>query len=485
MLDNLSLRHKIPLRIALLALLVAVAVSGSILLRAHEVFEEDLKLSSANMGRILSRSLTSAMLHDDVWKAYEVINTPFGLSSTQGALQAKVVIVLDRNRQVYVSTEPDQYPILTDLVAANDELAALSRELDDELLLEQQLIAGSAFSNLYVVTPIVSDGVLIGTLIMGYSEEIFTQRFTTFAGRAALTTLLIIVLLVPVAAYWGRRFAEPLVDLASCMSQVGSEAPESVECDLLEVRGNDELAQLNRQFRLMLAELRDKADLERQMIAAERLAAIGRFTAGIAHEINNPLGGMLNATNTLRRHGNLDPLTAKTVNLLERGLLQIRDTVSALLVEAKTESHPLTQQDVDDTRTLVTPVAAGQSIQIEWRNELTGEIEVASTLVRQVLLNLLLNAIQATGEKGHVACTVRSAGDALCIEVGNSGEQMSDETIAHLFEPFVTGHDSGRGLGLWVTYQIVTELNGTIEVSSGSADTLFSVHLPLPLQEAA
>ncbi|RLA37726.1 MAG: two-component sensor histidine kinase [Gammaproteobacteria bacterium] len=485
MLDNLSLRHKIPLRIALLILLVAVAVSGSILLRAHEVFEEDLKLSSANMGRILSRSLTSALLHDDVWRAYEVINTPSSLSGTQGALQAKIVLVLDRNRQIYVSTKPDQYPILSELDSADDELAALSRKLDDALSLEPQLITGPPFRNLYVITPIESDGVLLGTLIMGYSEEIFTQRFTTFAGRAALTTLLIFVLLVPVAAYWGRHFAEPLVDLASCMSRVGSETAESLECDLLEIRGNDELAQLNRQFRLMLAELRDKADLERQMVAAERLAAIGRFTAGIAHEINNPLGGMLNATNTLRRHGKLDPLTAKTVNLLERGLMQIRDTVSALLVEAKTESHPLTHQDVDDTRTLVTPVAAGLSVQIDWHNELTGEIELASTLVRQVLLNLLLNAIQATGEKGQIACSVRCVNDTLCIEVRNSGEQMSDETIAHLFEPFVTGHDSGRGLGLWVTYQIVTGLNGTIEVSSGRADTLFSVHLPLPLQEAA
>jgi signal transduction histidine kinase len=485
MLDNLSLRHKIPLRIALLALLVAVAVSGSILLRAHEVFEEDLKLSSANMGRILSRTLTSAMLHDDVWKAYEVINTPFSLSGTQGALQAKVVIVLDRNRQIYVSTNPDQYPILTELDSTSDDMAKLSSELYKGQPLEQQIVAGSRFRNLYVVTPVVSDGVLIGTLIMGYSEELFTQRFTAFAGRAALTTLLIIVLLVPIAAYWGRRFAEPLVDLASCMSRIGTETPESLDCDLIEVRGNDELGQLNRQFRVMLAELNEKAALERQMIAAERLAAIGRFTAGIAHEINNPLGGMLNATNTLRRHGDLDPLTAKTVNLLERGLLQIRDTVSALLVEAKTESHPLTKQDVDDTRTLVTPVAAGLSVQVYWHNELSGEVELGSTLVRQVLLNLLLNAIQATGEKGHVTCVVRCANNELYIEVRNSGEQMSDETIAHLFEPFVTGHDSGRGLGLWVTYQIVTGLNGTIEVSSGSSDTLFCVHLPLPLQEAA
>lgn len=484
MFANLSLRYKIPLRISLLVLLVAIAVSGSILLRALEVFEDDLQLNSANIGHILGRSLTTAILHDDVWKAYEIINTPFR-NSQQGALQAATVIVLDRNRQIYVSTNPEQYPMLTKLEAASEELAELARKLDDGLSLEQQIIKGSAFQNLYVITPIESDGVLLGMLVMGYSAEILTQRFANFAVRAALTTLLIIALLQPVAAYWGRRFAEPLIDLASCMSRIGSESPETLECNLGEVRGNDELGQLYRQFQLMLGELRDKADLERQMIVAERLAAIGRFTAGIAHEINNPLGGMLNATNTLRRHGNMDPLTERTINLLERGLHQIHDTVSALLVEATKEHHPLTPQDVDDTRTLVTPEAAGRSVQIDWRNELRSEVDLPSTLVRQVLLNLLLNAIQATGDKGWVECSTQVTDHALQIEVRNGGKEMSDETIAHLFEPFVTGREGGRGLGLWVTYQIITELNGTIEISSGSTDTLFSVDLPLPLQETA
>ena len=486
MLDGLSLRHKVPLRIGLLVLVVATTVTGSLLVRAFEVFDEDLRLSSANMGRILSRSLTPALLHDDVWRAYEIINTPFDIESTQGALQAETVIVLDPELRIYVSTEPTRYPVLSEIATSSGELAGLARNLGTDASLEQRIIVNTPFHRGYVVTPIASDGVLLGTLVMGYSEAIYTERFGVFASRAALTTLLIIAVLLPIAIYWGRRFANPLVDLAQCMSRVGSEAPEALECELDEVRGNDELAQLNRQFRLMLAELRDKADLERQMLAAERLAAIGRFTAGIAHEINNPLGGMLNATNTLRRHGHLDPLTLKTVELLERGLKQIRDTVGALLVEAKPGSnHPLTPQDIDDIQTLVSAEAGKNSIEIAWRNGLLGEIDLPSTLVRQVLLNLLLNAIQASDEHGRVTCAVDHDATGLRISVRNSGEQMSDETIAHLFEPFATGRDAGRGLGLWVTYQIVTGLDGSIEVSSGVDDTLFTVALPVPLEEAA
>jgi hypothetical protein len=242
MLDSLSLRYKIPLRIGLLVLAIAIVVTGSLLLRAFEVFEEDLRLSSTNMGRILSRSLIPVLLHDDVWRAYEIINTPFDIESTQGALQAETVIVLDPELRIYVSTEPTRYPVLSEIATSSGELAGLARNLGTDASLEQRIIVNKPFHRRYVVTPIASDGVLLGTLVMGYSEAIYTERFTVFAGRAALTTLAIIAMLLPIAAYWGRRFANPLVDLAQCMSRVGSEAPEALECELDEVRGNDELA---------------------------------------------------------------------------------------------------------------------------------------------------------------------------------------------------------------------------------------------------
>jgi len=485
MLRDLSLRYKIPLRIALLVLLVATVVTGSLLLSAYEVFRDDLRVSSANMGRILGRSLTPALLHDDTWKAFEIINTPFSLDTEQDALQARTVIVLNRERQIYVSTQPIEYPMLTGIDSTDEELSMLNEKLLNRSALEQQIVENADLANLYVVTPIKSDGVLLGTLVMGYSHDIFTAHFTTFAWRAAMTTLLIIAFLLPIANFWGRRFAVPLVELANCMSRVGNEPVEHLECQLVEIRGHDEMAQLNRQFRLMLEELRDKADLERQFIIAERLAAIGRFTAGIAHEINNPLGGMLNATNTLRRHGNMDPLTEKTVQLLERGLLQIKDTVSALLVEAKETTHPLSREDIEDIRSLVTVEASHKSVHLDWHNGLHDTLDIPSTLVRQVMLNLLLNAIKATGDAGQVECRVEIVNAALRIHVNNTGQQISDETLAHLFEPFSTGEERGRGLGLWVTYQIVTGLEGTIEVDSGIDDTRFSVVLPLVLQQAA
>ncbi len=480
-----SLRVKIPLRVSQLIIAVGLVITLSLLYRAYVVFKDDLLLSSQNLGRILARSLITPMLHDDVWKAYEVINTPFGLDTKEGALQAAVVLVLDREGRVYVSTEPQNYPMLAEIDSDRPHLADLGERIQLRSLKDQTVLDGLGFEELFVLTPIVSDNVLLGTLVMSYSPEIFSQRFIGFAGQAALTTALIIALLMAPAIYWSRRLAEPLVKLSNCMSEIGSRDLEEIECALDIPKSNDELDQLHRQFRLMIAELREKQELEQQMVVAERLAAIGRFTAGIAHEINNPLGGMLTATNTLRTHGQLNPMAEKTVRLIERGLEQIRDTVGALLVEAKHESHPFSPVDLNDLRILVQPEAERRQVTLDWGQQIGQPTDLPSTMLRQVLINLLLNAIAAAPKSGQVSCTSVIRDHRVHIEVANTGPQMSNETIAHLFEPFMSSRQEGRGLGLWVTYQIVTELGGTIEVDSGEFDTRFTVVIPLPIEDAA
>jgi signal transduction histidine kinase len=232
----------------------------------------------------------------------------------------------------------------------------------------------------------------------------------------------------------------------------------------------------------MLQELEEKKSMQKQMLASERLAAIGRLTAGISHEINNPLGGMLNAISTYKKHGSGDAMTMKTLSLLERGLLQIRETVGALLVEARLESHALTRQDFEDARTLVTPEAQGKSAQLLWSNEIVDPLPLPSTQVRQILLNLLLNAVTAVEHKGRLECSIARVNGSLRMAIANDGRQISRERLDHLYEPFAAQNDEaagGSGLGLWVTYQLVQQLNGSIVADSQPAGTTFTVELPI------
>lgn len=474
---DLSFRYKIPLRGSVLVVFTALVVTASLTFRAYDDLKRDVLVNSASMGRVLAHTLTPAIVHDDVWRAYEIINSPFQASPNANDNQAEEILVLDASQQVYVSTHPRQYPMLSDLARASPDLAQLQQLITDHLGTEPKAVELAGSDKFYMVTPIISDGVALGTLVMGYSSSMFLPRFYDFARRAIIMTLLALAVLLPINWYWAWRMAAPLTRLAKCMGKVGQTLPDDQECDLYESR--DEIGQVGMAFRRMLGELKHKESLEKQMFFSERLAAVGRLAAGIAHEINNPLGGMLNAISTFKKHNNADPQTAKTISLLERGLLQIKDTIAALLVEAKFQSHPLTVQDIEDTRTLVLPDLRRKTANLAWENDILDTLPLPSTLVRQILINLLLNAIQAVEPEGRVRCHIYRDSGSLTLQVENDGKHIETEQLKYLFEPFATGREGGHGLGLWVTYQIVQQLKGEITVQSQPGETRFAVTLPL------
>lgn len=242
---------------------------------------------------------------------------------------------------------------------------------------------------------------------------------------------------------------------------------------------HDELGRLFAAYREAAQALNEKAMLEREMLHSERLAAVGRLAAGIAHEVNNPLGGMLMAIDNLKQRGPLDPATAKTVSLLERGLQQVAEIVGALLVEARVTRRELSRHDFDDLHTLIEPQAAKKQVALDWNVNLPEKLALPAGVVRQVVINLLLNALQAAPEGGWARLSATLRGNALEIEVANSGGPLPAEVRSHLFEPFVSGREGGHGLGLWVTYQTVVQSGGRIEARDENGEVSFLVTLPL------
>jgi signal transduction histidine kinase len=477
-LRDLSLAYKTPVRISALVIITAVLVTTSLVLRERDELRRDLIGHSAGVSRVLANTLVEPIVHDDVWRAYEIINAPFRAAPERDTAQAaEIVMVLDARQMIYVSTRPTEFPILANPAYLDQEFASVQQQVADAATTTTAIVTPQA-GKLYMVQPIVSDGVKVGTLVMGYSANVFRPRFMALAQRAALVTGAVLAVLLPAGWIFGRKVARPLVDLAGAMSRVGPDAVGSVDYEH-RYRGRDEIGRLGLEFQRMLAGLREKETLERQMIASDRLAAIGRLTAGIAHEINNPLGGMLNAISTFKRHGSADPLTTRTLSMIERGLKQIQETVAALLVEARVESHALTRQDIEDTHTLVLADAQAKAARFEWHNEIESPLPLPSTPTRQILINLLLNAVQAVRPGGSVRCHTTLAAGTLRIEVTNDGEHIPADKLQYLFEPFsLRGHE-GHGLGLWVTYQIVQQLGGTIAAESEPGRTQFTVELPL------
>jgi len=477
---NLSFRYKVPLWGSLLIVATATIISSTLLLRSYGELKNDLLRDAATQGRTMANTLFPAMLHDQVWRAYEIVKAPFGREPGDSPGQAESFVVLDQRGHVYVSTSPESLPMLADFTQLSPEYAALAGTIARPGR-ETRVLEPDGSDHLFVATPIREEQAHLGTLVQIYSKKVLHSRFQKSAGQAALIALVVIVLLLPLGWYWGQRTAVPLVRLTERVEELGRRLPDNLAPELYDYQ--DELGRLYNAYNRTLQQLREKAQIESQMIHSERLAAIGKLTAGIAHEVNNPLVGMLTALDTLRHHDELSPRALKTLTLLERGLLQIKDTVGALLVEAKVKSRDLLPQDAEDVRTLIEPQARERGVSLQWDSQLNAPLPLPSSAVRQVLINLLLNAVHASAPGGEVSVAIDVADATLTMIVVNGGQVLTDMQTAHLFEPFANEDERGHGLGLWVCYQIARQLGGDIAVESETYDglgrTSFKVTLPV------
>lgn len=473
---SLSLRWKIPLRVMGAVVGTAFAVTVGLLVRDYEGMRASMDAHAKSLGRVMASTLVAPLLHDDLWRAYEILDSAREAQLPESGLDAQLMLVLNDERHVFVANVPREYPIGSRPEAQNAMFVDLVAELAREESLEQKVFEPSAAGFYFVVTPLTADGVMLGHIVLGYSKAAFLPRYLTLARRAGLVTLLVLAVLLPASWIWAGRTAAPLLQLAAAMDHVPAR-PEDVA--LTDMPGSgDEIGRLAQAFLRMVDELKKKQELENQMLASERLAAVGRLSAGIAHEINNPLGGMLTAIKTYQRHGSGDPLAQQTLSLLERGLLQIKNTVAALLVETRAQDRPFAPADIDDLLILVEAQAREHALQLHVAGKLERSLPLPSTLLRQILLNLLLNAIAAAEQGGNVRLNIAADAGLLRLAVCNDGEHIPEEQLAYLFEPFATHKTQGHGLGLWVVYQIVKQLGGGLSVDSQPGRTTFTIEIP-------
>lgn len=478
MFRDLSFRYKIPLRAAVVILISSSAITAALMLSAYDDLKQDLSANARGMADVMAHTLIPAMLKEDIRSALETISIPVTATVVaDSSIQAKNILVIDNDYRIYVASNPSRFSMHSPLNSADHEFAQLEQHLRANSLVSSRILDLPRTEHIHVTTPIMSNNVNLGTLVFSYPRESFTPRFVRFAGRAAVVTLVVLGALLPLSWFWGIHLVTPLIKLAGCLDRVGREPPGNLHCEIHESR--DEIGRVGTHLKAMLRELQLKQVLEQQVIATERLAAVDQLTASIAHEINNPLGGMLNAISTQKRYGHNDAMTNKTLLLLERGLLQIKDTVSALLVEARQSSRDFGPEDMDDIRTLITPDIQRQQASLEWDVRMD-TVALSASLIRQVLINLLLNAVKAVPPHGTVTCRLTTDTKKLVLSVCNSGSPIPAKQMSHLFEPFVHYRSDGNGLGLWVCYQVVNQLGGHIEARSDYDETRFTTTIPLP-----
>ena len=207
----------------------------------------------------------------------------------------------------------------------------------------------------------------------------------------------------------------------------------------------------------------------------------------MAHEINNPLGGLFNALDTLKEHGERSEVRRRTIGLIERGLRGIRDVVRTALVTYRVDRDTgvLKAADVDDLKLLIEPEIRRKTLTIHWANGGYDDLSIPPSGVRQVILNLRLNACQAAPLGGEVSFQARVEGPFFILTVGDTGPGLP-----HIAREVLLARDDkvpmarGTGLGLWMVRRLVNELRGAIAVTASKpAGTSIRVTIPLAEQE--
>jgi len=224
---------------------------------------------------------------------------------------------------------------------------------------------------------------------------------------------------------------------------------------------------------IIFDDVTDRATLEQRLMQADKLSSIGLLAAGVAHEVNTPLAVISTYAQILAKQITSDDPKSKLLDKIAKQTFRASEIVNSLLSFSRTSTTDFVQVDVNklvrDTYPLVEHQLMKSQVKVELDiDEKLGLVKGNSGKLQQVLLNLFLNARDAMPAGGTLKIRTWSEDDAARIEVSDTGDGIPPEYLARIYDPFFTtkGPKKGTGLGLSVSYGIVREHGGNIEVTS-------------------
>jgi two-component system NtrC family sensor kinase len=527
MLHHLAQRLVVPLTI----IVVAVAAFSGLYTVAGEE-RQMLRMMSEGADQ-LSRSITSAtwhaMLADRREDAYQVMQT---IAQKQGIDHIRI---FNRNGLLTFSTRPEEISHQKDRgleTCSACHITALPLQQMDLSWRTQILRKPDGRRSLDMVTPIFNEPScsqadchahpaslkVLGLLDVQLSLHSVDAELATMKVRVLVRVLVEIGLISLFIVLFTRHFvARPLLELvgsAQAISQMNLDRPVQV------TDRSDEISHLARAFEVMRESLKaahgeilrftqtleDKVDeRSRQLQAAQqklqyndRLASLGTLAASVAHEINNPIAGVLNLSMLMQRILKDDGIPAGRVPEFRKYLSQVTNETSRVghivsdLLSFSRRGKP--QRSAADLNRLVKTTVSLVDHKLKLAN-IALDLQLAENLpsvhcdggqIQQVVLNLVLNAAESMQSHGTGTVTVKTwpgeDGNSVKVSVSDTGEGIPAEILPRIFDPFFTTKPDGKGvgLGLAVSYGIVQAHGGEIEAKSRVGEgTVFTMMLPL------
>jgi two-component system NtrC family sensor kinase len=527
------LAQKLIISLTVIVIIVA-SVSGFFSVKTQESQLLDAMILGADQ---LSNGITSAtwhaMLADDRTAAYEVMQT---IAAKQGINRIRI---FNRDGKIMFSTKSEEIQQVEKSAGPCSPCHGTLHPLSKVDIPSRARIFDNPDGSrrLTMITPIYNEPScsqaachahpaktkVLGVLDVALDLDRVDKELANVRNRVFAVTGIEILFIALFIIFFTRNFVDvPIRKLIE-----GTRAVSAMQLDKpIDIKESQELSELGRSFNTMRERLKQSVDdniqftqsletkveertaqlkaAHQKLLQSDRLASLGQLSASVAHEINNPLSGVLNLSMLMQRILKDDGVPPTRIEEFRRYLnsvvnetSRVGHIVSDLLAFSRRSKPQSTSADlnriVKTTLSLVSHKLKLMNVEIEFHlEEDLPAVRCDASQMQQVVLNLLMNGAEATSSKGAGKVTIitRSLAkeNSVVLEVKDTGDGIPQESLSKIFDPFFTtkGEGKGVGLGLAVVYGIVEAHRGDIEVrSTPGEETTFIVRLPLSNVEQA
>ena len=443
---------RVPLIAALLLIFVAVIASERVLSRFSSIQDENLRGVASVYLDSVSIALEPFILRQDIWGTFDTVDRA---RNAAGDLPVLALVATDSDDQIIAADDPVRFP--TGTMAPSDLTAAPGI---------RDLSLKYTETTVWTQKDVVYQGQLIGHVVTEIDVDNYLAQRRDALWSLIIGNALATILLAGAGYFLISRMMRQVQVLSQFMGSHEGDGLEEIPHSAFPAKRTEFATLFERYNKLVRAE-GERRDIAQRLSDQAQLVSLGRLSSTLAHEINNPLGGLLNAVDTLQKFKDRPDVVEASTELLYRGLNNLRDVSKATLDfgRSNVQDHPLSKVDLDDLRLLIEPELARQKQTLDLTIGVDDETlrVLPGAKVQQIILNLLLNGSAAAGEGGVIGFNVTNEEETLRIDVSDSGPGLS-ESARHRLTVGPTSRN-GAGVGLRSVREITQGLGGSIEVA--------------------